>query len=68
MKMVDVLFIASLAKDVHHVTMAAGRYVQPRLLKYIHQSIRAPAVFGQMQSQAQNSYLSTDIIDWYVKN
>lgn len=64
----DPISIMRVSYETVTTTLAIGRYVQPKLLKYIHQPIRAPSVFGQMQSQAQNSYLSTDIIDWYVKN
>ena len=64
----DPISIMRVSYETVKTTLAVGRFVQPRLLKYIHQPIRVPAVIGQMQSQAQNSYLSTDIIDWYVKN
>lgn len=64
----DPISIMRVSYETVTTTLAIGRYVQPKLLKYIHQPTTAPRSFGQSQSQSQDSYLSTEIVDWYVKN
>ena len=50
--------------------MSIGSIVQPKLLQTIHQpfKLHPGSNLGQSQSQSQDSFNHSNVVDWYVEN